>query len=219
MILDAVNRRLHINAPTPTLQEIQTRLAELGPASLDASLLSTGLNRQSGLLQEDIGTTKWIEPPLAAQLLRSGAIPHPLCVVEFVIHRETSGVLTKLREYLKRHFSDAGPRTPVMCDDSMFAYTVCGVCLKHSEWQVLVFDPHVTGLDPDSKGLSVENFIDGSAFNLKCSSPPRELGAARWVQFASFFDRARWMFCIPIPFGNNLSLTPGLIDFDRFQLE
>ena len=213
MLLDAVNRRLKARAPTPTIKQIQTALAELGSQGLNSTLLSSGISRPHGLLSDDVGTTKWIEPPLVAQLLRTGVLSHPVYAVEFVVQRETKGISRKLLAYLSMHFSDSGPRTPVMCDDAMFAYTICGLQLKCSEWQVLVFDPHVTDLTFNSEGLTLKDFEDGGAFDVRCSSPLQDPGAVRWISFDNFFNRARWMFCIPVP---EKTWHFDQLDFERY---
>ena len=99
-----------------------------------------------------------------------------------------------------------------------FAYTLCGIRQLGQEWQLLVFDPHlVAGPELQPEGLTVQMFEDGRAFALKSSSPPQEPGAARWIPLESFFDRARWMFCLPIP--DQMLESRDALDFDSFTFE
>ena len=70
-----------------------------------------------GLDAKYLGTSKWIEPPAAALLLRSGSVVDAAVrTVEFEITKEEAAkaaYLRKLQLYLSRHFSERGPRTAV----------------------------------------------------------------------------------------------------------
>eukprot|EP00658_Telonema_sp_P-2_P084920 TRINITY_DN9557_c0_g2_i1.p1 TRINITY_DN9557_c0_g2~~TRINITY_DN9557_c0_g2_i1.p1 ORF type:complete len:495 (+),score=99.63 TRINITY_DN9557_c0_g2_i1:237-1721(+) len=200
MLLDCALRRRQEPVCIPSILEIQQSLADLGDKHLDPSLLSASFGRPHGLRQADVGGQQFLEPPLVAQLLRSGCFGNPLWMVEFeVTATEVATTDSRLRWYLERHFSDRGPRTAVMCDDGAFAYTICGLRAKDQQWQVLLFDPHlVRGLVSGSDGLTLEQFEDGSAFRVECSSPVFEQGAARWVGFGDLFQHSRWMLCFPV---------------------
>ena len=153
-----------------------------------------GLGR---LQRRHIGTCKWIEPPDAAAILRSGAHLGGRVVDcdEWAINTHTTnegmGSLTKA---LWQHFSAAGSRTPIMCDDITYAYIICGVRLnfnakgaQHTE--ILVFDPHVT--HPTSGGdggIKIQHFLNGTVNKVFTNcSPPQPPGCARWCPLKTFF--------------------------------
>lgn len=203
----------------PTIRQMQEALAQLGAVAPSGKTI--------GL--DDVGSTKWIEPPLVTSLLRTG-FAHCVSVptVDFEIVREEceAGPAAVMAQYLQIHFSAEGPRTIVMCDDYTFAYTVCGIrkCAAATpaatpEFQVLLFDPHLTAGAPDG-GLSLGCFEAGSVALglLRCSSPCEpEKGPARWVSLSNFFDRSKWMVCFPAMQGGSctdyLNSVPGVQRF------
>lgn len=105
MLFDCCNHRRHTSCPTPTILEIQRTLVALGPRHLDSTLLSPGLGRPRGLLPCDVGSHKFIEPPLAAQLLRSGEFRvrvcgESLCYVIIIAMLNDSVAVTGMRTIL-----------------------------------------------------------------------------------------------------------------------
>eukprot|EP00658_Telonema_sp_P-2_P056840 TRINITY_DN4528_c0_g1_i3.p1 TRINITY_DN4528_c0_g1~~TRINITY_DN4528_c0_g1_i3.p1 ORF type:complete len:444 (-),score=106.34 TRINITY_DN4528_c0_g1_i3:232-1563(-) len=218
MLMDCVQRRQSAEGVTVMtagagIEEMQQACADRGTHLLTAGCKPFPL--------QEVGTTKWFEPPLTAQLMRSGALSPPVLMMDFEIRRENQP-FQKLRAFLSRHFSKSGPRTAVMVDDAMFAYTICGIRLLESgteglpEWEVLVFDPHIiSGLEAESTGLTMEHYTNGTAFELKCTTPDKSPGATKWVKYKQFFDRTRWMICFPVV---EMVWSMEWLDFQKFSI-
>ena len=89
------------------------------------------------LREKDIGSERWIEPPDASELLENHL------KLECGQKRVEAKILVKeIGDYLLEHFRKW--KTPVMIDDAIKAYILCGVHKSKEGTFVLLFDPHIT---------------------------------------------------------------------------
>lgn len=169
MIISNYNSQDSINLPVPTMVDIQKILAKEGALRLD-----------------HIGSTKWVEPHEALIFLRHYGINGK---VEVYPSQTAAALSTRLFQHFTTH------KTPVMIDDSIFAYCLVGIrrrLANSSIVEVLRFDPHV------SERLSFEDF----ASTLEATTPhkPAVEKAARWLSIdnALTTNTGKWMVYFPM---------------------
>jgi hypothetical protein len=154
----------------PTLKAIQERLVSIGKES-------------AGI----VGSRKWLEPHHGTAYLASFGVP---CYDTRYKCRGSSkrarrAEMKRLQSDLVAHFSKGGPTSaaPVMIDDSVFNYGICGVATDaHGNVRVLRFDPHVRR----THTLTLQHFVDGDGDGVE------------WLDFDSLFNRRNWMVLYPL---------------------
>jgi hypothetical protein len=160
--------------------------------------------------EEQVGSTTWIEPPDVGAFLRAHHIP--IASAESEVRVADVTALSALCAELWGHFGHAAAepwRAPVMIDDSMFSYCICGVAAEALEagteetW-VLVLDPHVSDPTVNGRaptGITAEHIAACDPAMHKATSSLPAPGLVRWRRFREVFvDGARgsrWMICCP----------------------
>lgn len=191
-----------ILAHMPSILDIQIHLAAIG-----------------NIASNKIGSTLWIEPPNAAQYLKhccaskfrhiTGTLtsidgseytfynprnkgysfpgdPHPQDAIRSDIdYIQTDEQLVQL---LYKHFDTAG--TPMMIDDAIKAYCICGVRKLDNKVQVLRFDPH------EHRNIALDKYVQLAKTN-DVNNTNIGIGV-HWLNLERAFNSSRFMIFCPL---------------------
>lgn len=186
----------------PSILDIQVHLAAIG-----------------NIPTSKVGSTLWIEPPNAAQYLKhccaskfrhvQGSLtsidgseytfynprnkgysypnePHPQDAARTDIGYIQSD--EHLVQLLYKHFDSVG--TPIMIDDAIKAYCICGVRNMENKIQVLRFDPH------EHRNIPLEKYVQLAAQD-DVNNTNIGIGV-HWLNLERAFNSSRWMIFCPL---------------------
>eukprot|EP01080_Neovahlkampfia_damariscottae_P008656 gene8656-603_t len=141
--------------------------------------------------KKDVGSNKWIEPPEIALYLQSLSINcdeavfyNPLNKQE--LKKESTKIYHNFEELITKFYSHFEKnKTPIIFDDSIYAYSLVGIRRNKDEFQVLRFDPH---------NFDHENF---ESYKKSVESKQRSIGGVKWIKIEQCFSSSRWMLAFP----------------------
>jgi len=137
-----------------------------------------------------LGSQNWIEPSHCQDYLKQHKIQSRYTIYDFRNMESSSSpsIASQLEAHLWQHFRNAEWRTPVMFDDGIMAYNLCGIATRinvdgSKSTLVLRFDPHARV----TKAQRLEHFQEGGGVGVE------------WMDFdRAFMKHKKWMLLFPL---------------------